>query len=296
MDIVSQVEKHPLPGQTITGKDFLYVPGGKGANQAVATRRMGTSVQMAGMVGKDPFADTLLNFYLFEGIDTQHVSVDNEHPTGAAFVAVDSASENVIYVSAGANSRLSSLHIEAIVISGDDVVSATLETPVSSTKRAFEKAREVGATTVLNAAPAQKEAEELFPLTDYLIVNETELAYFGAIDPISSKEEAQEVMKDLAARFEMNIITTLGSKGAASYLNREAFNVDGYVVKAVDSTGAGDCFVGAFVSMLVEKRGAKDAIEFANAAAAVKVQKLGASSMPLRANVDSFLNQRAVTL
>lgn len=290
MDIVSQVEKHSRPGETIKGKDFSYIPGGKGANQAVAAHRLGGNVLMLGKIGKDAFGENLLQFFRKEGMNTSNVVVADKISTGAAFVAVDSSSENVIYVSGGANDDLSSSDTKHIQIEKGDIVSATLETPIEATKQLFGQARKVRAKTMLNAAPAILNAQTLFPLVDYLIVNETELSIFVRTKAPQSAEDAVTSGRKLKSDT-MNVIVTLGKKGAVALIAQETIFVEGHSVNAIDTTAAGDCFVGAFAVALQEGKMIKEAIDFANAAAAISVQRLGASSsLPTRKEVENFVS------
>lgn len=288
MDIVSEVVKHPRPGETVKSKDFSYIPGGKGANQAVSAHRLGGHVLLLGKIGKDTFGETLLQFFKKEGMDTNSIIVANNILTGVAFVAVDSNSENVIYVSGGANDNLLSSDIKHIQIEKTDIVLATLETPVAVTQHLFEQARKIGAKTVLNAAPAILDAEAIFPLTDYLIVNETELSFFTRTKTPETKEDVVKAMQKIKGD-NMKIVATLGKKGAIAVNEGEIVVVEGHVVNATDTTAAGDCFVGAFAVALKEDKTMKEAIEFANAAAAISVQRLGASSsLPTRKEVEGF--------
>lgn len=291
MDIVSQVEKHPRSGETIKGKDFSYIPGGKGANQAIAAHRLGGNVLILGKVGEDAFGKTLLQFFKNEGMNADSIAVSEEITTGAAFVAVDSSSENIIYVSGGANDNLTPADTKNIEIERGDIVSATLETPIETTKQLFNEARKIGAKTILNAAPAILDAEVLFPLVDYLIVNETELSVFARTEIPKTREEVVGVMKKLQKNVK-NIVATLGSKGAVALLKEEVITLNGHKVKAVDATAAGDCFVGAFAVALQNDKIIKQAMDFANAAAAISVQRFGASSsLPTKTEVDNFLTK-----
>jgi len=289
MDIVSQVEKHPRSGETVNGKDFSYIPGGKGANQAIAAHRLGGNILMLGKVGQDAFGKNLLQFFKNEGMNTNNIAIDAKTTTGAAFVAVDSSSENIIYVSGGANNSLMPAETKHINIEKEDIVSATLETPIGTTKQLFSQAKKIGAKTVLNAAPAILDAKELFPLVDYLIMNEIELSVFSRTEIPTNREEVIKAMKKLQ-KIAKNIITTLGSKGVIALIGEEIITVEGYKVKATDTTAAGDCFVGAFVVSLQNDKIIKQAIDFANSAAAISVQRLGASSsLPTRKEVENFL-------
>lgn len=289
MDVVSQVEKHPRPSETIKGKDFSYIPGGKGANQAIAAHRLGGEVLMLGKVGQDAFGETLLQFFKKEGMNTNSIAVSKEITTGAAFVAVDDSSENVIYVSGGANDNLAPADAKHVEIEKGDIVSATLETPIETTEQLFTEARKIGAKTILNAAPAILDASVLFPITDYLIVNETELSVFAQTEIPKTREEVIQAMKKLQKSVK-NIIATLGSKGAIALIEEEVITLDGHKVKAIDATAAGDCFVGAFAVALQNDKMLKQAMSFANAAAAISVQRLGASSsLPRIDEVKNFL-------
>lgn len=291
MDIVSQVEKHPRPGETVKGRDFSYIPGGKGANQAVAAHRLGGNVWMLGKIGKDAFGENLLQFFRKEGMNTNSIVVADKISTGAAFVAVDSSSENIIYVSGGANDDLSSSDTKNIQIEKGDMISATLETPIEATKQLFGEARKIGAKTILNAAPAILGAETIFPLTDYLIVNETELSIFARTKVPQSAEDAVKSVRKLKSDT-MNVIATLGKKGAVALVAEETIFVEGHRVKTIDTTAAGDCFVGAFAVALQEGKIIKEAIVFANDVAAISVQRLGASSsLPTRKEIENFVSK-----
>lgn len=290
MDVVSQVDRHPRSGETVKGKDFAYIPGGKGSNQAIAAHRAGGTVSMAGKIGDDAFGQNLLSFFKNEGISTEYISISQRVSTGAAFVAVDSSSENVIYVSGGANDSITSAEVEQLGITHGDIISATLETPVPAVQCLFERAREAGATIVLNAAPAILEGESLLPLLDYLIVNETELAAFAQADLPESKEAALSLMRAIRKEHDLVIVTTLGKQGAVVLTREESIEIPGRNVPAVDATAAGDCFVGCFIAGIQEGKSLREALEFANIAAAISVQRLGASSsLPTRAEIDAAL-------
>ena len=291
MDIVSQVEKHPRSGETVKGKDFSYIPGGKGANQAVAAHRLGGDVSILGKVGEDAFGKALLQFFKNEGMNTDSIAVSEKITTGAAFVAVDSSSENIIYVSGGANDDLTSADTKRVEIERGDIVSATLETPVETTKQLFNEARKIGAKTILNAALAILDAEVLFPLVDYLIVNETELSVFARTEIPKNEKEVVEAMKKLQKSVR-NIIATLGSKGVVALIEEKVITLNGHKVKAVDTTAAGDCFVGAFVVALQNDKIIKQAMDLANVAAAISVQRPGASSsLPTKNEMENFLTK-----
>ncbi|KKU51582.1 MAG: Sugar kinase, ribokinase [Parcubacteria group bacterium GW2011_GWA2_47_10b] len=224
-------------------------------------------------------------------MNTDSIAVSEKITTGAAFVAVDSSSENIIYVSGGANDDLTSADTKRVEIERGDIVSATLETPVETTKQLFNEARKIGAKTILNAAPAILDAEVLFPLVDYLIVNETELSVFARTEIPKNEKEVVEAMKKLQKSVR-NIIATLGSKGVVALIEEKVITLNGHKVKAVDTTAAGDCFVGAFVVALQNDKIIKQAMDLANVAAAISVQRPGASSsLPTKNEMENFLTK-----
>lgn len=292
MDIVSRVKRHPRHGETIKSKNFSYIPGGKGANQAIAAHRLGGNILMLGKVGQDAFGQKLLQFFKKENINTTNIRIDTKTTTGAAFVAVNNKSENIIYVSSGANNTLSPTDTKRIRLKKQDIVSATLEIPIETTEQLFKRAKKTGAATILNAAPASLAAKKLFPFVDYLIVNETELAIFARTKIPTTKHEAIHSMKKLREHTH-NIIATLGNKGLIALIGKEIIILKGHKVKAIDTTAAGDCFVGAFATALQDGKTIRQALAFANGAAAVSVQRLGASSsLPTKKEVEKFLSNK----
>ena len=224
-------------------------------------------------------------------MNTDSIAVSEKITTGAAFVAIDNSSENIIYVSSGANDDLTSADTKHVEIERGDIVSATLETPAETTKQLFNEARKIGAKTILNAAPAILDAEVLFPLVDYLIVNETELSVFARTEIPKNEKEVVEAMKKLQKSVR-NIIATLGSKGVVALIEEKVITLNGHKVKAVDTTAAGDCFVGAFVVALQNDKIIKQAMDLANVAAAISVQRPGASSsLPTKNEMENFLTK-----
>lgn len=289
MDIVAQVKQHPRHGETVVSKDLQFIPGGKGANQAVAARRLGSNVSFIGKVGEDLFGKQLSDFLKTENLKLENLSKSTESPTGTALVIVDKDSENIIIVSPGSNQKLSPEDTGNVVVSSDDIALATLEITEQAIEPLFKKVREEGGVTILNAAPGIK--NNLFSLADYLIVNETELAFFAKAETIpKTNDDIVSAMRKIRSSNKQVVITTLGKKGVLALENNSVIELSAHRVKAVDATAAGDCFVGAFATALSENKNLKAALEFANAASAISVQKLGASvSLPRRSEVDSFL-------
>lgn len=285
MDVVVQTARLPRIGETVAGSAVAFHPGGKGANQAVAAARLGASTMLVGRVGADAFGKELVAFLAATGVDLTHAgSVDS--PTGTALITlVDS--DNAIVVVPGANADLSPADVGLPLAAGDVLVSQ-LEIPLATIAAFFAPAAAAGARTILNAAPALPSAPALFNLVDILVVNETELASLSghaleASDPVARFVAAA---RSLRARPDQAICVTLGRRGVVALIGNEALEVAGHAVEAVDTTGAGDCFVGALAAELAAGRTLQDALHFANAAAAICVQRKGAGpSMPTRAEV-----------
>jgi ribokinase len=293
MDIVVQAQRHPRPGETVLGDDLHFIPGGKGANQAVAASRLGGEVSLVATTGKDSFADTLRSFLSEERMDPQYVSSVTDTPTGTALIVVDKDSENAIVVVPGSNGRLSFEDIDKVDLTDRDIAVSQFETPLDVVARFLTNAREANALTILNPAPAMECPPDLLGLADYLIVNETEAAFFvGREDPPHDAVSAIELAARIRTDERQSVVVTLGAAGAV-LAGRRTASVVGHDVQAVDTTGAGDCFVGAFAVALSEGQTEEEALEFANVSAAVSVQRLGASaSLPRRRDVESFVDER----
>ncbi len=291
MDVVVRTARQPRPGETLFGHDLHYIPGGKGSNQAVAASRLRDDVYLVGKLGRDPFGDALTQFLEEENLALDYLRYSENHPSGIALITVDDESENTIIVVSGSNFEFTPDDIQDVPLTADDIVVSVFEIRQQTIKALFTKAKAVGAKTVLNPAPAATFTDGLLPLVDYLIVNETELAYFAGRD-VSSDDPA--ILQEQAARLrqfpEQHIIITLGAEGVLCVWRDEVMRVEGIRVKAVDTTGAGDCFTGALAVGLSEQLPLEAALRFANTAASLSVQELGAStSMPRRSVVDDAL-------
>jgi len=272
MDLVVTAPRHPGVGETVLGYDLERFPGGKGANQAVAAARAGVPTYLLGAVGADDFGVELVAFLADQGVDVSHVGSKPDHPTGTALIVV-ARSDNTIVVVPGANSALSTADVAlADDFLRGDVVVAQLETPQETTLAAFERARAAGSATVLNAAPAADLLSGLLELVDYLVVNESEL---------------ELLQPSLRSGDSPTIICTLGERGVVTTAGAESISTPGLNVEAVDTTGAGDCFVGYAAAGLATGLDLRDSIERANRAAALSVQRPGAApSIPSAADVD----------
>lgn len=293
MDIVAQTDRHPRPGETVVGKDLHFVPGGKGANQAVAASRLGGDVGFIGKVGEDSFGETLLSFLKGESLELRGVTASSEAPTGTALIVVDQDSENSIVVVPGCNAKLAMADLDAIPLTGAEIVVSQFEIPQPVIQELFSRAHSARALTILNPAPAASTSKNLLALTDFLVVNETELAFFARSEVIADNTRSLVAQaRGIRTDDRQVVVVTLGSKGAICLLGEEVIEIPGHKVSAVDTTGAGDCFVGALAVALSEKRDVSNALRFANASAAISVQRLGASvSLPYRSEVDALLKE-----
>jgi ribokinase len=292
MDVVATADRHPRVGETVAGKQLLYFPGGKGANQAVAASRLGARTTLIGRLGKDSFGGELKAFLVDQGIDLGYLQETTEAHTGTAIITVADA-DNTIIVIPGANALVGADDVSVVPMLKGDVAVSQFEIPLPTIAAFFRRARAAGATTLLNPAPAQNMSGELLALVDILVLNETELGFLAGVELSDSDEAARiiDVARKLQAREDQTICVTLGKRGVLVLAGREELSVPGRAVKAIDTTGAGDCFVGALAARLSEGAALRTALTFANAAASISVQRTGAGpSMPTAAEVAAFLN------
>ncbi|MGC4856801.1 ribokinase [Micromonospora sp. DT4] len=281
MDLVAMAPSLPRPGETMLGTDFVMVPGGKGANQAIAAVRAGASCAFLGAIGSDAFGVTLRARITASGVDTGHLRVVYG-TSGVALVMVNGQGENAIVVTPGANDALVGLTDEELAtVRAADVLVAQLEIPVQTVTAAALAARAAGTRVVLNAAPARELPPELLGAVDVLVVNEGEAQAFTG----RGREEPRALL-DLVPR----AVLTLGDAGAW-YVDREGVevHVPAVQVDVVDSTAAGDAFTAALAVGWGEGRDVVDAVRWAAAAGAACVRKLGASvALPQRAEIDAL--------
>lgn len=289
MDVVFTVDRIPLPGETLLASTTANFAGGKGLNQAVAAARAGAVTRFLGALGSDDFGDSLANTMSDEGIASAFVR-RVAAPTGQAFIVVDANGENTIIVSSGANAELTALRDDELhAARNTDVLLMQLEIPMATVIEGAAAARAANRTVILNAAPAVALSPELFDSLDYLIVNEHEACLIGESDDLAAASAS------LAKRVG-RLIVTLGSKGSVLYESGlEVARVLAPRVKAVDTTGAGDTFCGAFAAGIAEGLPYAEAARFASAAAALSVQSVGAvPSVPSRAAIDEALEAAAI--
>jgi len=298
MDLVVRMPRIPRPGETLLGGVFFTAPGGKGSNQAVAAARLGGQVTMIGRVGSDGFGEQMLSMARSEGIDTRFVGVDADAATGVALITVDAEGQNNIAVASGANMTLTVQEVASAweQLEAVDVLVMPLETPMETIVTAARLAHNVGVRVVLNPAPAQILSENLLLLVDVLIPNEFEAAIMTGIE-IHSRADARTAAEKLISLGAGHVILTLGSQGAliaeADESGIRYAEIPAYPVRAMDTTAAGDAFVGAIAVALGEGRSLVEAARFASAAAALSVTRQGAQpSLPTRAEVEEFIRTR----
>ncbi len=287
-DLVVRAPHFPQPGETISGDDLQIIPGGKGANQAVAAARHGASVAMLGCVGNDSFGPLLIASLRSNNVDASHVRVDDS-ATGTAIVVVDSGGQNSIILSAGANGRLAAQDIDGLGLEAR-ILLLQLEIPLETVIHAAKWGKRRGLTVILNPAPARDLPAELIADVDFIIPNETELERLtGArVTDAASAEQAATVLRNRGAR---NVIVTLGSNGALVLSRQQATHVDACKVAAVDSTAAGDAFIGGFAFALLRGVEVVEAVKYANACGAIATTRFGAQpSLPTRDEVEKFMS------
>ena len=293
MDMTVKVEELPKWGETIFGDDFYESWGGKGANQAVAISKRGKETEMIGMVGKDSQGEKLIQNLNKYGIKSDNI-IKSDDLTGRAIITVDKKGDNNIIVIPGSNFKITKEYIQEKqdVIASSDVVILQNEIPFETVEFSLLKAKELGKITIFNPAPARQLSEKIFKNTDYLILNETEMEEIFGIG-INDKVYIGRIFHKKKECGIRNIILTLGDNG--SVLFSEDDNIkkyDAYEVKAVDTTAAGDSFIGAFTMKICETGDADKAIKYATAVSAIVVTRQGAQdSIPTREEIEKFIEE-----
>ncbi|MBC3346123.1 MULTISPECIES: ribokinase [Pseudomonas] len=290
MDLVTRAPRLPKGGETLMGQSFCTIPGGKGANQAVAAARLGAKVSMVGCVGSDAYGQQLRGALLAEGIDCQSVSVV-DGSSGVALIVVDDNSQNAIVIVPGANGALGPDVLDRFdeVLRSADVVICQLEVPDATVGHALKRGRELGKTVILNPAPASRPLPaDWYACIDYLIPNESEAAVLSGVT-VDSLETAEAAATQLLAAGAGKVIVTLGAQGLM-FANGASFqHFPAPQVKAVDTTAAGDTFVGGFAAALADGKSEAEAIRFGQVAAALSVTRAGAQpSIPTLLEVQAF--------
>ncbi len=298
-DLVVRAPRFPAPGETIRGEDLVTVPGGKGANQAVAAARLGADVAMIGRVGADSFGASLVENLKQNHVDATHVTRDISAATGTAVIVVDSHGQNSIVLSPGANAKVKPADVEPASFSDPSADSGQrvkllllqLEIPVETVIHAARLAKQNGVRVLLNPAPARQLPDELLSNSDYLLPNETELSLLThqAVSDMASVETAA---RSLVTRGAKNVIVTLGANGALIVSKDAIKHIPSFKVNVVDTTAAGDAFIGGFAVALLNGKSLEDAVQYACACGALAVTKFGAQpSLPTKQEVEEFLKK-----
>ena len=286
IDMVAQVSHLPAPGETVGDACFMQLLGGKGANQAVAAARLGASVTFITSLGNDMYADILKKQFEKEGIITDYIVDDECHPTGTALIFVADSGENCIAVAPGANYSLlpdAVIRFEKVIDEADMIVMQA-EIPYETVKK-----------VLLNPAPACPIDRELMNSVDLLVVNEVEASFIS--DMSYTGDNLDEIATALMESGARNVIITLGSCGVYMKNKKETVRISGYKVNAVDTTAAGDTFCGALAVACSQRGLDREALEFANVAAAIAVTRMGAQpSIPTLEEVGRFRLEREISL
>lgn len=291
MDLVAKALRIPVPGETLTGTDFFMIPGGKGANQAVAAARLGAEVIFVARLGKDVFGAKSLENFKSVQINTKHIQQLDDVPSGIALIAIDDSGRNSIIVVPGANGRLMPADVDQARadIAAAGVVVTQLEVPMATVEHTAELAQENKVPFILDPAPARPLSPALLARVDILKPNEIEAETLTGIKVIDA-DTAGKAADALLSQGVRQVIITMGKKGFLLAEDDSMDFIEGYKVRAVDSTAAGDAFTGALAFGIASGKSLRQAVLYANAVAAISVTRYGAqSSMPTLNEVQAFL-------
>lgn len=292
IDLVAKVNHLPIPGETVGDAEFRQTPGGKGANQAAASARLGGTVTFVTALGNDAYAEMFKDLYKKEGFITDYIIYDDEHPTGTAMIFVSNCGENCIVVAPGANYHLSQIETNCLseIIRNADILVMQAEIPYDTIKRITLMAKEIGTKVLFNPAPACLIDSELMKAIDILVVNEVEASFISGIEFTGNNTE--EIANTLINAGARNIVITLGKRGVYMKNCYKTISLPGCKVNVIDTIAAGDTFCGALAVTCAKKEIDEEALKFANAAAALAVTKAGAlSSIPTLTEVNCFMHK-----
>lgn len=293
VDFVVKTPHIPCPGETVLGRDFVMIMGGKGANQAVGAARLGAKVTLVTCIGQDLFGDQCLEAYQKEGIETRYIKRVADTATGVALIAVAQSGENSITVASGANRQLLPEDVEkaSSAFGQADVLLVQLEVPIETIAYATELARKYGLRTILNPAPAHRLPANLLPNVDVITPNRIEAMQLLGIHPTESVSD-EMLARQIQKLGPGAVVITLGKNGALCVNQSECAHISAFPIKAVDTTGAGDAFSAGLAVALGEKEQTwLQAVQYANACGALATTQLGAqSSLPSSHQVKTFFS------
>ena len=293
VDLIMKMDHLPEKGETVTNAEFFQVYGGKGANQAVAAARAGGNVAFVNCVGEDAYTPQMVQNYKNDGIDTQFVFYEKGVASGHALIMIGGEGMNYISVAPAANYKLTTAKIDEAmpVIDVAAMIVMQYEIEEETIKYVIDIAKQKGIPVMWNCAPARAFDLSYIPKINILVLNEVEAGFLAGI-PVENEQDAEKAAKILVKKGVEKVIITLGSKGAFVLTKSEKASVPAFKVEAVDTTAAGDTFCGAFAVALVENKPLKEALQFASAAAAISVTRMGAQpSAPKRGEIEMFLKK-----
>ena len=289
-DLVVRAPRFPSPGETISGEDLAIIPGGKGANQAVAAARQGAQVSMLGRVGNDSFGPTLTDNLQQNHVDTTYVLTDSS-ATGTAIIVVDANGQNSIVLSPGANGKVSLADVDAYPFQSVDMLLLQFEIPLETVIHAASVARQYGLRVILNPAPARPIPNSLLADVDILVPNESELQLLSG-QPVTDTDSAKSAAQALLEKGVKTVIVTLGANGALLVTDEKTTHVPTFKVEVVDTTAAGDAFIGGLAAALLKGKPLEEAVRYGNASGALAATKFGAQpSLPSRDEVERLLRR-----
>lgn len=297
MDLVVRSPRLPSPGETLSGTSFFTFPGGKGANQAVATAKLGIPTYLVGRVGDDQFGQELLNSLNLAGVETKYLLIDESVNSGVAVIAVDDAGENNIIIVAGANGRVNQEDVQSLtqLLTDASAVLLQLEIPLPTVILAAQAARQAGVPIILDPAPALLEIpDELYSLVNIITPNEIEAEQLVgfSINGIESIEKAASILRHKGVE---TVIIKLGAKGVFCSSGKEKFFMPAFPVEVVDTVAAGDAFNAGLVAALASGRSLREAVVWGAAVGAISTTKKGAQpSLPDRKSLEGFLVERGI--
>lgn len=297
MDLVAKTPRLPVAGETLQGYQFFTAPGGKGANQAVASAQLGIPTYLVGRLGNDDFGNQLRHGLQAAGVHTDGILVDDAASSGVAVIAVDDAGENNIIIIPGTNGRVNQQDVERLtyLLAGAAALLLQLEIPLPAVLAAAQAARKVGVPVILDPAPAQGDIlPELYSLVNIITPNEVEASQLVGF-PVDGQEAAAKASAELRQRGVSTVIVKLGAQGVFCATEKETFFVPAFSVQAIDTVAAGDAFNGGLAAALAEGRPLREAVLWGAAAGAISATKAGAQpSLPDRETFNRFLRERGV--